>query len=283
MVPPDARRGADGPLLVLRPFRVFSWRELGELWEYRELLGILAWRDVSVRYKQAGFGVAWALLQPALQTVIFTVLFHRIARLESDHGVPFAPFVLAGLAIWNVFSNGLSQASESLVRNGHLITKVYFPRLIIPLASLLVPLVDFAIALGLLVSVLVYYRQPVGPGLLLALPLALLATLAASGFGLLLAAINVEYRDVRHALPFFLQLLLYAAPVFYPSSAVPTRLRPLLDLNPMVPLIDAFRAALFGGPMPVGRLGLAVVEIAVVLVLGVWYFRRFERTFADRL
>lgn len=268
---------------MLRPFRVFSWRELSELWDHRELLGILAWRDVSVRYKQAAFGVAWALLQPALQTVIFTVLFHRIARLESDQGVPFAPFVLAGLTLWNVFSGGLAQASESLVRNGHLITKVYFPRLIVPLSSLLVPLVDFAIALGLLAAVLVYHRLPLGPGFLLAVPLGLLATLAASGFGLLLAAINVEYRDVRHALPFFLQLLLYAAPVFYPSSAVPARLRPLLDLNPMVPLIDAFRAALFGGPLPLGRLGLALAEVAVALVLGVWYFRRFERTFADRL
>ncbi len=281
LIPAERERPA--PHLVLRPFQVFSWRDLTELWEYRELLGILAWRDVSVRYKQAVLGVTWALLQPLLQTVLFTVLFHRIARLEPDQHVPFAPFVLAGLMLWNVFSTGLSQASDSLVRNAHLVTKVYFPRLIIPLASLLVPAIDFVFAFALLVALLLHERQPVTPWLLVAVPLAGLAMMAATGVGLLLAVLNVTFRDVRHALPFFLQLLLYTAPVFYPGSAVPAALRPWLDLNPMVPVIDTLRAALFGGALPLARLGLAVGEMLVLLGLGIWYFRRFERTFADQL
>jgi lipopolysaccharide transport system permease protein len=197
------------------------------------------------------------------------VLFHRIAGLRSETGEPFAPFVLSGLLLWNVFSGGLTHASDSLVRNVGLLSKVYFPRLILPLASLLVPLVDLLAALGLLLAVLAYHGL-VGPGALLALPLALLAALAAAGPGLALAALNAEYRDVRHVLPFAQQLLLYGAPVFYP-------------LNPMVPVIDAFRAALFGGPFEPRRLALAAAEILLLLALGYGYFRRVERTLADRL
>jgi lipopolysaccharide transport system permease protein len=279
---PGGPAPGDGPELVLRPWRSFSLGELAELWTYRELLGVLAWRDVSVRYKQATLGVLWALLQPALQTALFTVLFHRIAGLRSETGEPFAPFVLSGLLLWNVFSGGLTHASDSLVRNVGLLSKVYFPRLILPLASLLVPLVDLLAALGLLLAVLAYHGL-VGPGALLALPLALLAALAAAGPGLALAALNAEYRDVRHVLPFAQQLLLYGAPVFYPRSAVPEGLRGYLDLNPMVPVIDAFRAALFGGPFEPRRLALAAAEILLLLALGYGYFRRVERTLADRL
>lgn len=283
MPPPQAPPEPEGSLTVIRPFRVFSPGELLELWDYRELLLILAWRDVSLRYRQAALGAGWALLQPAVQTAVFTVLFHRIAGLSPDGGGPFGPFALSGLALWNVFSSGLNQTCDSLVRNGNLLSRVYFPRLILPLASLLVPAVDLCFALLLLLGLMAYHGQPVGPRALLVFPLALLSMLAAAGPGLALAALNVTYRDVRHALPFLLQLLLYAAPVFYPASAVPPGLRPLLDLNPMVPLIDAFRAALFGGPLPLARVALAAALSLASMLLGYWYFRRFERTFADRM
>ena len=269
--------------LVIRPGRRFSPEELREVWAYRGLLWALAWRDVSVRYKHTALGILWALLQPAVQAVLFTALFHRVAGLDSGIGVPFVPFVLSGLVLWNVFSVGVNAASDSLVRDASLLAKVYFPRVILPLSSLLAPLLDGCVAAALLLAALVHYERLTGPGALLMFPLAALSMLAAAGPGLALSALTVRFRDLRHVLPFLQQLLLYGAPVFYPRSAVPERARVYLDLNPMIPIIDAFRAALFGSPFEGRRLALATAEILLLLALGYGYFRRVERTLADEL
>jgi lipopolysaccharide transport system permease protein len=269
--------------LVIRPGRRFSLEELREVWAHRGLLGALAWRDVSVRYKHTVLGILWALLQPAAQVALFTVLFHRVAGLDSGIGVPFVPFVLSGLVLWNIFSAGVNAASDSLVRDASLLARVYFPRVVLPLSSLLAPLLDGGVAAVLLLATLAYHGRMTGPGVLLVLPLAALSTLAAVGPGLALSALTVRFRDLRHVLPFLQQLLLYGAPVFYPHSAVPERVRGYLDLNPMIPILDAFRAALFGAPFEGRRLALAVAEILLLLALGYSYFRRVERTLADEL
>jgi lipopolysaccharide transport system permease protein len=268
---------------VIRPGRSFSPEELREAWAHRGLLGALAWRDVSIRYKHTALGILWALLQPAAQAALFTALFHRVAGLDSGIGVPFVPFVLSGLVLWNLFSAGVNAASDSLVRDASLLSKVYFPRVILPLASLLAPLLDGCVAAALLLAALAYHGRLAGAGALLVLPLAALSLLAAAGPGLALSALTVRYRDLRHALPFLQQLLLYGAPVFYPRSAVPERIRGYLDLNPMIPILDAFRAALFGLPFEERRLALAAGEILLLLALGYGYFRRVERTLADEL
>jgi lipopolysaccharide transport system permease protein len=269
--------------LLIRPGRRFSPEELREIWAHRGLLWALAWRDVTVRYRHTALGILWALLQPAAQAALFTALFHRLAGLDSGLGVPFVPFVLSGLVLWNVFSAGVNAASDSLVRDASLLARVYFPRVILPLSSLLAPLLDGCVAAALLLAALAYHGRLTGPGALLVLPLAALSALAAAGPGLALSALTVRFRDLRHVLPFLQQLLLYGAPVFYPRSAVPERARIYLDLNPMIPIIDAFRAALFGAPFEGRRLALATAEILLLLALGYGYFRRVERTLADEL
>lgn len=273
----------DLPEQVIRPWRRFSPAELAELWAYRELLFVLAWRDVSVRYKHTTLGVLWALLQPAAQTALFTLLFHRIAGIESSHGEDFVPFVLSGLLLWNVFLNGIMQASESLSRNAHLLTKVYFPRLILPLASLLLPLIDAIVALLLLAVVMASQGYLPWSGLLLVPPLLGLTLLAATGPGLFLAALNARFQDVRHTLPFFQQILLYSAPVFYPRNMVPEKIRWALDLNPVIPIIDALRTALFGGEFEYQRLLFSTLESLFLILIGFYYFRTSEQTLADRV
>jgi lipopolysaccharide transport system permease protein len=271
------------PERVIRPSRPFARAGLVELWEHRELLAALAWRDVAVRYRHATLGLLWALLQPALQVALFTALFHRIAGLHAGPGVPYVAYVLSGLLLWNIFQGALAQGSDSLLRGEHLLSKVYFPRLILPLAALLVPLIDALAALLLLALSLLAHGLPLSPRWLLALPLAALAALAAAGPAIALAALNVRFRDLRHLLPFAFQLSLYAAPVFFPRSAVPPRLQPWLDLNPVVPLIDALRAALFGLPFEPSRLALATLLSASFLLLGLWIFHGAERTLEDQL
>jgi|HubBroStandDraft_5_1064220.scaffolds.fasta_scaffold41055_2 lipopolysaccharide transport system permease protein len=273
---------ADRPLL-LRPQTVFSRQELGDIWSYRGLLWILALRDVKVRYKQASLGIAWALIQPLSQMLIFTVLFHRLAGIRGDNSVPYPVFCMAGLAVWGLFASGLSHASESLVNSSNLVTKVYFPRVIIPLASVVTAMVDAAIAMVFLIVLMIVMRVPFHATGLLALPIALIAAICASSFGLWTAALNLQYRDVRHALPFLIQILVYLTPVFYSASLVPERYRGLLALNPMTAVVDGFRAALFGNPIPFQRLGLALLISLVVGLLGFVRFRRLEQTFADRI
>jgi len=254
-----------------------------DAWDYRELLWILAVRDVRVRYKQASLGITWALLQPLTQMVIFTVLFNRFAGIHGDSTVPYPVFCLAGLTVWSLFASGLSLSSESLIGSANLVTKVYFPRVIVPLATIFTAAVDSAIAGTLLVGLMIAMRVPFHATALLAIPIAAIAGLCAAALGLWTSAINLQYRDVRHALPFFIQLLVYATPVFYPSSIVPERYRPLLALNPMVAVVNGFRAALFGTEIPFAKLGISIGIALVVGLLGFIRFRHLEQTFADRI
>jgi len=274
---------ADVRELVIGPETSFSWSDLREIWDHRELLWILALRDVRVRYKQATLGIAWALLQPITQTILFTVIFNRIAGLGSDSSVPYPVFCLAGVVVWSLFASGLSHASESLIASSNLVTKVHFPRAVIPLATIVTAVVDFAIAAGLLLVALVIFHTPIALSAWLTVPIALLAALLAASLGLWTSALNLRYRDIRHALPFFIQVCIYATPVFYSSARIPARWQWLLYLNPMAAVVDGFRGALFGGELPWARLGIAAASTLVIGVLGFVWFRRTEQTFADRI
>jgi lipopolysaccharide transport system permease protein len=269
--------------LIIRPVSAISLRDAAEVWRYRELLWTLAMRDISVRYKQAAMGVAWALLQPVAQMLIFTVLFNRLAGIRADVDVPYPLFCLTGLVVWTLFASGLSQASESLVNNANVITKVYFPRVVVPMASIVAACADFVVAFALLLVLLPFFHIGYRPSLLLAPPIAALGALCAAAGGLWLSAINLQFRDVRYALPFFIQLLIFLTPVFYSSSLIPAKYRVLLALNPMCAVIDGFRAAVLGGPLPWARLGLALAGITVVGAVGFLSFRRMEHNFADRV
>lgn len=272
------------PLLVLEPGRADKNYWL-DLWRYRELFLILAWRDVSVRYKQTVVGVAWAVLRPLLTMAVFTVVFARVAGLPSDAGVPYALMVFAALLPWSLFSTTLSDASASLVNNANLISKVYFPRLIAPVAAAMTAVTEFLISLAILAALMLHYR--VAPGWpLLALPgLMLLAVLASLGPGLWLTALNVKYRDFRYVIPFVVQFGLYVSPVGFSSSVVPERWRLLYHVNPMAGVIDGFRWSLFGGSQPLywPGIGLGLVVIGAFLWLGVSRFRRLEKSFADMI
>lgn len=255
------------------------WRDL---FRYRELFYFLAWRDVLVRYKQTVIGILWAVLRPFLTMVVFVFVFSRIAKLPAE-GVPYPVMVFAAMLPWQLFSTSLSEGSNSLITNANLISKVYFPRLIIPASAVIVSFVDFAISLGLLAVLMVWYH--VWPTWhLLALPLfTIFALIASGGAGLWLAALNVEYRDFRYVVPFLVQFGLYLSPVGFSSSIVPEKWRLLYSLNPMVGVIDGFRWAISGGRSAIFMPGLWVSLIVMTLLLagGIWYFRRMERTFAD--
>jgi lipopolysaccharide transport system permease protein len=251
------------------------------VWEARELLLFLVWRDISVRYKQTALGVAWALLQPLLTMIVFSVLFGRLAKLPSD-GISYPLFALSGLLPWQLFSQALAGSAASLVANERLVAKVYFPRLMIPLAPVLAGLVDLALALPLLFGIMLYYRVPLSATALLAPLFVLLAALTAAAAGIGLAALNARYRDVRHTMPFMIQLWLFLTPIAYPSTLIPSEWRPLFALNPMSAAVEGFRWAVCGGP----GLSWQLVGVSItVLGLGVWlslaYFFRVERTLAD--
>jgi lipopolysaccharide transport system permease protein len=275
--------GANLPAFVIRPHRGLVAIDLAELWAYRELLWTLVWRELKVRYKQTAIGAAWAIVQPAFSMVLFAIVFGRLAHLPSD-GAPYALFSYAALVPWQFFSRALTEASMSLIAQDRLVTKVYFPRMMVPSAVVLSGIADLAIALLLALGLMLYYGYPPGPSFA-ALPLfVLLAVIAASGISLWLAALNVEYRDVRYVLPFLTQLWLYATPVVYPMSLIPQKWRLLASFNPMCGVVEGFRWAILGAPSP-DRAGLAV-SLAVSLVLlisGAAYFRRVERTMADRI
>jgi lipopolysaccharide transport system permease protein len=275
---PGADRAA--PPVRIEPAARRVSLDLRELLVYRELLFFLAWRDVKVRYKQTALGVAWAVLQPLLAMTLFTLVFGRLAKVPSD-GIPYPLFSYAALLPWTFFSNAVTTSGTSVVGSAQLITKVYFPRLIIPGAAVAATLVDFAIALGLLAVLMVAYGAGVGPGVLLMLPLVLLTVILALGVGAWTAAMTVRYRDFRHALPFAMQLWLFATPVIYPASLVPSGWRPLLMLNPLTGIIEGYRAALFGRPLDIASLALATVLSLLALWWGARTFRGMERTFAD--
>jgi lipopolysaccharide transport system permease protein len=255
--------------------------KLREVWEYRELLYFLIWRDIKVRYKQTALGATWAIIQPFFTMVVFSLFFGRLAKVPSD-GIPYPIFSFAALVPWTFFANGLGQSSNSLVGSANLITKVYFPRLTIPIAAVLSGIVDFALAFVVLLGMMLFYRM-VPTVNVLWLPLFLLLALIASlGVGLWLSALNVEYRDVRYVVPFITQFWLFVTPIAYPSSLLPEPWRTLYGLNPMVGVVEGFRWALLGtktAPGPI--IAVSSAAAVVILVTGAFYFRRMEKTFAD--
>jgi len=270
-----------GIVTLIHPSRGWISLKLSELWEYRELLYFLTWRDIKVRYKQTAIGVAWAVIQPFFAMVIFSIFFGQLAKIPSD-GIPYPIFAYCALLPWQLFSHALNESSNSLVANQGLITKVYFPRLIIPVAPVLAGLVDFGIAFLVLIGMMLYYGiMPTFA--VFTIPLFLiLAVATALSVGLWLSALNVEYRDVRYTIPFLTQFWLFATPVAYPSSLVPESWRALYGLNPMAGVVEGFRWALLGKAEGPGT--LLVVSVMVVIILfigGLYYFRRMEKTFAD--
>lgn len=269
------------PKIVIEPSRGWFSLHLNELWQYRELLYFLAWRDIKVRYKQTVLGAAWAILQPFFTMVVFTLFFGKLAKVPSE-GVPYPVFSYAGLLPWTFFAQAMNQSSDSLVGNAHLITKVYFPRLAVPLSATLAPFVDFCIAFIVLIGMMFYY-QIFPTGTLVWLPAFLLLAFATSlGAGLWLSALNVQYRDVRYTVPFLTQLWLFATPVIYPSSAVHGPWRIILGLNPMTGVVEGFRWALLGiGAAPGGMIYTSMGVTLLLIITGAIYFKRMEKTFAD--
>ena len=257
----------------------------GDLWRFRELFLILAWRDLSVRYKQTIIGVAWAVIRPFLTMIVFTVIFGRMANLPSDGNAPYALLVFAAMLPWTLFASSLGEASNSLIGNANLISKVYFPRLIVPMATIVTAFVDFLLSLVILLTLMLYYRFPPGWSLLLLPVFTLLALLASLGPGLWITALNVKYRDFRYVIPFITQFGLYVSPVGFSSSIVPAQWRLLYSLNPMVGVIDGFRWSILGGTSPIYWPGfaLSLLVVAFFLWLGVSQFRKMEKTFADTI
>jgi homopolymeric O-antigen transport system permease protein len=270
----------DKPVVTIESHKSWVPLNLRDLWAYRELLYFLMWRDIKVRYKQTVLGAAWAVLQPLTTMIIFTYFFGKLARVPTD-GVPYPVFCYTALLLWTFFSNGVTNAANSLTGNSNLITKVYFPRLIIPSAAVGAGLLDFAIASVLLVGLLLYYGFPVTWEYLMILPLVVLTTLFALGVGIWFSALNVRYRDVRYALPFLTQVWFFVSPIIYPASLVPEEWRWVLHLNPLAGVIEFFRAALFGRDLPWIALVYAAGLTVIVLAYASYTFRRMERSFAE--
>jgi lipopolysaccharide transport system permease protein len=270
------------PLLVLQPSRGWVSLNLAEVWSHRELLFFLTLRDIKLRYKQTTLGVIWAVIQPLLPMIVFTLFFGRLARMPSD-GVPYAVFAYAGLLPWTYFANAVTNSGASVVASSNLVTKVYFPRMIIPAAAVLGALVDFALGFVLLVVLIAWYHVPIHTTVVLLIPLIVLETVLALGFGLLFAAYTVKYRDVRHALPFLMQVWMFVTPIIFPSSIVPPKWRLILSLNPLMGVIENFKASLLGLPFRPAELAMSAAFAAALLVYAAFEFRRAERTFADKI
>lgn len=272
------------PHLVIEPRKFWGKLDLLDLWRYRELFYFLTWRDVKVRYKQTALGAAWAIIQPLFTMLLFTFLFGRLAKLPSDN-TPYALFAFAGLLPWTFFANAVSAAGNSLVGNSHLITKVYFPRLIIPASAVLAVLVDFLFAFALMAVLMVIYRVPPTANLLMLPYLLFLSVILAFGVGTLLAALQVKYRDIRYVIPFLIQFWFFATPIIYPLSMLPPQYRLIFNLNPMTGVIEAYRVALLGGlnHSTFHWVSLAIVTAIVlgVLLYSAYNFRRMEKMFAD--
>ena len=269
------------PTLRISPPSRWTSLEFRELWEYRELLYFLIWRDVKVRYKQTALGAAWAVIQPFFMMVVFSLFFGRLAKVPSD-GIPYPVFTFCALLPWQLFANALTESSNSLVGNQNLITKVYFPRLVVPISAVLGGLVDFVIAFVILLGMMLYYGIVPGWAIVTLPGFILLAVLTALGVGLWLSALNVQYRDVRYTIGFLVQLWLFLTPVAYPSSIVPEKWRPLYGLNAMAGVVEGFRWALLGKSQPPGAmLWVSVAVVILILFGGLYYFRRMEQQFAD--
>jgi lipopolysaccharide transport system permease protein len=271
--------------IYIKPSTGLAALNLRDLWTYRELVYFMIWRDVKVRYKQTMLGAAWAIIQPVMTMLVFTFLFGRIAKLPTDNNIPYPIFSYTALLPWGLFVAALNQASRSLTANQNMVTKIYFPRLVLPLASILSGLVDFVIAFIILIGLMFYYDVTPSINALWALPLfLLLAIIAALGVALWLAAINVQYRDVNYALPFMTQFWLFITPVAYSSNLISEKWQLLYSLNPMAGVVNGFRWALLGtdtGPGP--EMAISVIISIIVLISGLFYFRNMEKTFADTI
>ena len=267
-------------LTVIEPRKGWHMLDLRELWAYRELLWVLTMRDIKVRYKQTVLGVAWAIIQPVTTMVIFSIIFGGLAKIPSE-GHPYPVFVYTALLPWTFFANAIGTSGTSLVSSSHLVSKVYFPRLIIPLSSIGVGLIDLAIATVILLLLMLYFGVPFGPGLLMLPVLVLAVVFMALGVGTLLAALTVTYRDFRYVIPFMIQVWLYITPVVYPLSLIPESWRWLVALNPMTGLVEAFRHAFLGDPFNVYTSVVSVLVAIAMFILGISYFSKVERRFAD--
>lgn len=269
--------------LVIEPTRGWRAIDLREVWAYRDLLLVFAWRDLKVRYRQTLLGAVWVMGQPLVSMLIFSLLFMRVAKLRAETGVPYPLFVLTGLLIWNFFAGAIQRSGNSLVGASHLISKVYFPRLVVPLSNVATDIVDFVVAALLLVPMMAWYGVFPGVSLLLAPVIVAIAAILSLGIGLWVAALNVEYRDIRIVLPWVLQIAMYATPVVYPLSALPERYRWIALANPMTGIVEGLRASVFGTPIPADALAWSAIASVLLLVSGAYYFRRMERLFADIL
>jgi len=269
-----------GQAIVIEPKPGWRIIDFKELWRYRELLYFLTWRDIKVRYKQTVLGVLWAFLQPFLSIVVFSVIFGRVMEVPSE-GFPYPIFVCAGVLPWQFFAGSLRRSSASVVEGAHIFTKVYFPRLILPFASVGAALVDFAISFSILFALMVYYGVAPTQATLMVAPLVLLTTFTALGMGTFLSALNVAYRDFRHVVPFMVRIWMFLTPVVYPVTIVPKNWQWLVSLNPMSGIVDAYRSAILGKPFDWGNLCISMTVAAVAFLVGMLCFRRLERQFAD--
>lgn len=276
-----AGQETEAPLLVIEPSRGWVGLKLRELWEYRELVYFLVWRDVKVRYKQTVLGALWAIIQPLFSMLVFTIVFGRLAKMPSD-GIPYPLFSYAALLPWNYFAQGLSSSSDSLVGSANLIRKVYFPRLAIPIAAVCGGVVDFLIAFSVLLLMMAWFGVAPTANVVWLPLFLLLALVTALGVGLWLSALNVQYRDVKYTVPFLVQFWMYATPIVYPSSLLPEPWKTLYGLNPMAGVVEGFRWALLGVKTPPGpMLWLSAAAAVLLLISGAYFFRRMEKTFAD--
>jgi lipopolysaccharide transport system permease protein len=278
---PEAFVPGNNVHIIIEPQKGWAPLALGELWKFRELLFFLTWRDIKVRYKQTALGAAWAILQPVLTMILFSVIFGGLAKLPSE-GIPYPIFTFTALLPWQLFAFSLSQSSNSLVGSQNLISKVYFPRLVVPFSSVLAGVVDFGIAFVVLIVLMIYYGISLTPAALL-LPLFLILTLAsAMAVGLWLSALNVKYRDVRYVVPFLTQFWMYATPIAYSSSIIPEKWRWLYSLNPMTGVVEGFRWVILGkSSLDVISLCISAGMVIMLLVGGLYYFKRMEASFAD--
>ncbi len=266
--------------IIIEPTRSWLSLKLRDIWQYRELLYFLTWRDVKVRYKQTVIGFLWAIIQPFLKMVVFSVIFGGLVKMDSE-GFPYPIFLYAGLLPWQFFASSVSRSGESIVASANLIKKVYFPRLIIPIASVGACLVDFAISFIILIILMLYYNVVPTLSMFIVLPLILATIFTALGVGMLISALNVAYRDFRYIVPFFVQIWMFLTPVIYPTGIIPENWRWLILLNPMAGIVDAYRSAILGKAFEWGSLGISMAIAVVIFLCGLIYFRKTERYFAD--
>ncbi len=268
--------------LEIRPAEGWPPLDFAEIWRSRDVLLMLVWRDIKLRYRQTLLGGLWAILQPLLGMLIFTVIFNRRAGVHSDEG-PYPLFAFTGLVAWTFFANAVSLSSNSLIGHSSLISKIYFPRIFIPLATISALLLDLLIGVALAIGMLVYYRHPVTPAILLLPLFALMMLLAATGLGLLLSSVNVRFRDVKYAVPFFVQMGLFVTPVIYPLEYIGAKMRPFFALNPMTGVVLGFRSSLTGAPLDWNLVAVSALSTLALLIAGLFVFRRMEDRFADEI